>query len=61
MGGCSQIPASAWQQLEGAQWLKLTKVDFDKRLGFLGACWSVCGLVGAWKRWQAPSRFTGAV
>ncbi|CAE7208953.1 FBXL2, partial [Symbiodinium microadriaticum] len=30
MGGCSQIPASAWQQLEGAQWLKLTKVDFDK-------------------------------
>ena len=27
----------------------------------LGACWSVCGLVGAWKRWQAPSRFTGAV
>ena len=27
----------------------------------LGACWTVCGLVGAWKRWQAPSRFTGAV
>ncbi|CAE7499239.1 unnamed protein product [Symbiodinium necroappetens] len=27
---CDQIPASAWQQLEGAHWPKLTKVDFDE-------------------------------
>ncbi|OLP86998.1 hypothetical protein AK812_SmicGene31832 [Symbiodinium microadriaticum] len=29
MRNCSQIPAAAWQQLEGAQWPKLTKVDFE--------------------------------
>ena len=34
MRGCSQIPAGAWQQLEGATWPKLTKVDFNGRLGF---------------------------
>ncbi|OLQ11729.1 hypothetical protein AK812_SmicGene4454 [Symbiodinium microadriaticum] len=28
MYGCSQIPAAAWQQLEGAHWPKLTTVDF---------------------------------
>ncbi|CAE7221218.1 unnamed protein product, partial [Symbiodinium necroappetens] len=32
---CSQIPAAAWQQLEGARWSKLTTVNFDGRLGFL--------------------------
>ena len=34
MRNCSQIPAAAWQQLEGAQWPKLTKVDFEGCLGF---------------------------
>ncbi|CAE7865039.1 unnamed protein product, partial [Symbiodinium sp. KB8] len=28
MPGCNQIPVAAWQQLEGATWRKLTKVDF---------------------------------
>ncbi|CAE7678881.1 unnamed protein product [Symbiodinium necroappetens] len=27
---CDHIPAAAWQQLEGAQWPKLTKVDFHR-------------------------------
>ena len=27
--GCRQIPAAAWQQLRGAKWLKLKKVDFN--------------------------------
>ena len=35
MAGSDQIPAAAWQQLVGgAQWPKLTKVDFSWRLGF---------------------------
>ncbi|CAE7560842.1 unnamed protein product [Symbiodinium necroappetens] len=29
MGRCSQVPAAAWQQLEGAHWPKLTTVNFD--------------------------------
>ncbi|CAE7506792.1 unnamed protein product [Symbiodinium necroappetens] len=29
MYGCDQIPAAAWQQLEGATWSKLTKVNFQ--------------------------------
>ncbi|CAE7382768.1 FBL4 [Symbiodinium sp. CCMP2592] len=28
MRDCSEIPAAAWQQLEGAKWPKLTKVSF---------------------------------
>ena len=30
--GCSKIPAAAWQQLRGAKWLKLKKVDFTECL-----------------------------
>ena len=30
---CNQIPAAAWQQLEGATWQKLTEVNFGWRLG----------------------------
>ena len=29
---CSKIPAAAWQQLRGAKWLKLKKVDFTTSL-----------------------------
>ena len=46
MPGCNQIPVAAWQQLEGATWRKLTKVDFRQRLGFSGTCWSVLGSSG---------------
>ena len=34
MSFCSEIPAAAWQQLQGATWPKLTKVEVDQRLGF---------------------------
>ena len=44
MPGCSQIPAGAWQQLEGATWPKLTKVDFNERLGF----WAPVGVCVVW-------------
>ena len=47
MGYCHQIPASAWQQLEGAQWPKLTKVDFEGRLGF----WAPVGVCVVSSRW----------
>ena len=43
---CYQIPVAAWQQLKGAHWPKLTKVDVDWRLGFSGTCWSVLGSSG---------------
>ena len=33
MENCDQIPAAAWQQLEGAAWQKLTNVRFKGRLG----------------------------
>ena len=71
MDYCFQIPAAAWQQLEGAQWPKLTKVSFRSRLGF----WAPLGVCVVWSRWLLgcegdvgveevawrPSRFTGAV
>ncbi|CAE7805864.1 unnamed protein product, partial [Symbiodinium necroappetens] len=44
LGQCDQIPAAAWQQLEGAQWPKLTKVDFNWRLGF----WAPVGVCVIW-------------
>ncbi|CAE7819039.1 unnamed protein product [Symbiodinium necroappetens] len=46
MGECHQISASAWQQLEGAQWPKLTKVDFGWCLGF----WAPVGVCVVWSR-----------
>ena len=52
MGGCSEIPAAAWQQLEGAHFPKLTEGNFNRRLGEdtfrsvrgfsrRGGCWDV--------------------
>ena len=41
MSRCNQIPVAAWQQLEGATWRKLAKVDFRSRLGFSGTRWRV--------------------
>ena len=42
MGGCSEIPAAAWQQLvDGATWPKLTNVSFSWRLG--GQLWGSGG------------------
>ncbi|CAE7358498.1 unnamed protein product [Symbiodinium necroappetens] len=74
MGYCSQIPAAAWQQLKGAHWPKLTKVDVDRRLGFwapVGVFWDplvemvLGGVREMWDRcetlrWQTPrpSHFT---
>ncbi|CAE7943669.1 unnamed protein product [Symbiodinium necroappetens] len=46
LGRCDQIPAAAWQQLEGAQWPKLTKVDFGRCLGF----WAPVGVCVVWSR-----------
>ncbi|CAE7936374.1 unnamed protein product [Symbiodinium necroappetens] len=51
MESCSQIPAAAWQQLEGAHWPKLTTVNFEKCFGdnFKGAD-GVAGLLRALAR-----------
>ena len=53
MHHCSQIPAAAWQQLAGATWSKLTKVDVEGHLGSWGPFWSARGCSrdgcrGAW-------------
>ena len=45
---CSEIPAAAWQQLEGATWQKLKTVSFYERLGTC-TCWSGSGIL-SW-RW----------
>ena len=50
MRNCSEIPAAAWQQLEGATWQKLKTVSFEGRLG-TGTCWSGSGILwwrGCW-------------
>ena len=55
MGGCSEIPAAAWQ-LENATWPKLTKVNFDGRLGedtFRSVRGSLVGMVaGMWEGFE---------
>ena len=55
MHHCSQIPAAAWQQLEGAHWPKLTTAIFYGRLGFrapvgvfVDALEMVVGARGVW-------------
>ena len=52
MSCCSEIPAAAWQQLEGATWQKLKTVSFYERLGTC-TCWSGSGILSWRGCWDA--------
>ena len=52
MSCCSEIPAAAWQQLEGATWQKLKTASFFERLGTC-TCWSGSGILSWRGCWDA--------